>query len=102
MRLDALKFSWECGHAQYDERLKLVQALRSGVQQSVYLFCQGCNRWSQLSPSTRIHRPPEHMPQNRNLLLLDLLERVVLVRMLVSVKASQANSGGRAVHLLDP
>ena len=38
--------------------------------------------------SPRIHRPPKDMTQDRNLLLLNLSERVVLVRMLVTVEAA--------------
>lgn len=55
-------------------------------------------QWTNRLPG--IHRPPEHMPQNRNLLLLDLLERVVLVRVLVTVEAAQAEPSRDAVNLL--
>lgn len=40
------------------------------------------------------------MPKNRNLLLLDLLERVVLVRMFVTIEAAQANPYWDPVNLL--
>ena len=47
-----------------------------------------------------VHAPPEHMPEDRDLLFLHLLEAVVLVGMLVTIEAAQADAGRQAIQLL--
>ena len=42
------------------------------------------------------------MAEDTDLLVLDFLETVVLVRMLVAVEAAQTNPGWQAIELFDP
>ncbi len=56
--------------------------------------------WSDREGLAGVHAPPEDVTEDADLLLLDLLEAVVLVRVLVAVEAAQANPGGQAIQLL--
>lgn len=49
-----------------------------------------------------VHAPPENVTEDADLLLLDLLEAVVLVRMFIAVETAQADPGGQAIQLLHP
>lgn len=60
-------------------------------------------QWRALSDSgglAGVHAPPEDVTEDADLLLLDFLEAVVLIRMLIAVEAAQANPGGQAIQLL--
>ena len=46
---------------------------------------------------TSVHAPPEDVAKDDDLLILDLLEAVVLIRMLIAVEAAQADPGGQAI-----
>ena len=39
-----------------------------------------------------VHAPPEDVPEDADLLILNVLERVVFVRVFFAVKAAQANT----------
>ncbi len=47
-----------------------------------------------------VHAPPEDVAEDDDLLLLDFLEAVVLVRMLIAIEAAQTDAGRQAVKLL--
>src|SRR5471032_254728 len=49
-----------------------------------------------------VHAPPEDVSEDDNLLFLDFLESVVLVRVLVAIEAAQADTGGQAIQLFHP
>ncbi|MNG03355.1 hypothetical protein D3C84_864330 [compost metagenome] len=49
-----------------------------------------------------VHAPPEDVAEDDNLLFLDLLEGVVLVRMFIAIEAAQANPRGQAIKLFNP
>jgi len=51
---------------------------------------------------TGVHAPPEHMTEDADLLILDILETVVLVRVFIAIEAAQANPGRQAVELFHP
>lgn len=51
---------------------------------------------------TGVHAPPEHMAEDADLLILDILEAVVLVRVLIAIETAQANPGRQAVELFHP
>lgn len=46
-----------------------------------------------------VHAPPEDMPEDDDLLFLDFLEAVVLVRVLIAIEAAQTNAGRQTVEL---
>ncbi len=50
--------------------------------------------------SAGVHAPPEDVTKDDDLLFLDFLEAVVLVRMLIAIEAAQTNAGRQAVKLL--
>ena len=52
--------------------------------------------------SAGVHAPPKDMTEDDDLLFLDFLEAVVLVRMFVAVEAAQANPGRQAIQLFHP
>lgn len=47
-----------------------------------------------------VHAPPEDVTEDDDLLFLDFLEAVVLVRVFIAIEAAQTNAGGQAVKLL--
>lgn len=49
-----------------------------------------------------VHAPPEDVTEDGDLLFLDLLEAVVLIRMLVAIEAAQADPCRQAIKLLHP
>ena len=49
-----------------------------------------------------VHAPPEDVTEDDDLLFLDFLEAVVLVRMFIAIETAQANAGGQAIELLHP
>jgi len=51
---------------------------------------------------TGVHAPPEDVTEDDNLLFLDFLEGVVLVRMLIAIEAAQANPCWQAIKLFHP
>ena len=51
---------------------------------------------------TGVHAPPEDVAEDDDLLVLHFLEGVVLIRMLITVEAAQADAGGQAIKLLHP
>ena len=50
--------------------------------------------------SAGVHAPPEDVTEYGDLLFLNFLEAVILVRMLVAIEAAQTNAGRQAVELL--
>ena len=51
---------------------------------------------------TGVHAPPKYMTEDADLLILDLLEAVVLVRVLITVETAQTNPGRQAIELFNP
>ena len=51
---------------------------------------------------TGVHAPPKNVTENDNLLFLDFLEGVVLVRMFIAIEAAQAYAGRQAIKLFHP
>lgn len=47
-----------------------------------------------------VHAPPEDVTEDDDLLFLDFLEAIVLVRMFIAIEAAQTNAGRQAVKLL--
>ncbi len=48
---------------------------------------------------TGVHAPPEDMAKDDDLLFLDFLEAVVLIRVLIAIEAAQTNAGRQTVEL---
>lgn len=49
-----------------------------------------------------VHAPPENMTEDADLLLLNILKAVVLIRMLITIEAAQADPRRQAIELFDP
>ena len=51
---------------------------------------------------TGVHAPPEDVTEDDDLLFLDFLEGVILIRMLIAIEAAQADASRQTIKLLHP
>src|SRR5476651_580982 len=76
--------------------------------QRAWRFCTGEKKpahWRALSYArglAGVHAPPENVAEDADLLILDVLEAVVLVRVFIAVEAAQANPRRQTIELFHP
>lgn len=83
----------ECMKAPLSKGLPVSSKRKKTRRGRVYLKVVGL---------TGVHAPPEDMAKDDDLLFLDFLEAVVLVRVLIAIEAAQTNAGRQTVELLHP